>query len=181
MSATWLRIGLPAKLLLLTAVFVMLAEILIFLPSIANYRISWLNDRLTAANVAALPPRPYRGATSRQRAATSSYARPLCAPSPSGEAEPAAWYCLPVSELNIDEHFDLRQPPGMTVGQDLCGPRGANPRCHRSVLRARGSRHPCRGLSGPALRRRHRDRAAGGAAAREPWSATASTSSTCRS
>ncbi len=54
MRAAWLRIGLPAKLLFLTAVFVMLAEILIFLPSIANYRISWLNDRLTAANVAAL-------------------------------------------------------------------------------------------------------------------------------
>ena len=45
----WLRIGLPAKLLLLTAIFVTLAEILIFLPSIANYRIGWLNDRLTAA------------------------------------------------------------------------------------------------------------------------------------
>jgi len=50
----WLGIGLPAKLLVLTALFVTLAEILIFLPAIANYRISWLNDRLTAANVAAL-------------------------------------------------------------------------------------------------------------------------------
>lgn len=47
-------LGLPAKLLLLTAAFVMLAEVLIFLPSVANYRIAWLTDRLTAAELAAL-------------------------------------------------------------------------------------------------------------------------------
>ena len=41
--------GLSARLLLLTAVFVMLAEVLIFLPSIANFRVNWLTDRLTAA------------------------------------------------------------------------------------------------------------------------------------
>lgn len=50
----WLRLGLPAKLLLLTAGFVMLAEILIFVPSVANFRVSWLNDRLTAARIAVL-------------------------------------------------------------------------------------------------------------------------------
>lgn len=50
----WLRLGLPGKLLLLTALFVMMAEILIFVPSVANYRVSWLSDRLTAAQVAAL-------------------------------------------------------------------------------------------------------------------------------
>jgi signal transduction histidine kinase len=48
------RVGLPAKLLLLTVLFVMLAEILIFLPSIANFRLSWLNDRLVASQLAAL-------------------------------------------------------------------------------------------------------------------------------
>lgn len=48
------RLGLSAKLLLLTLVFVMLAEVLIFVPSVANYRISWLSDRLTASRLAAL-------------------------------------------------------------------------------------------------------------------------------
>jgi signal transduction histidine kinase len=48
------RLGLSAKLLLLTLLFVMLAEVLIFVPSVANYRISWLSDRLTAARLAAL-------------------------------------------------------------------------------------------------------------------------------
>lgn len=47
-------LGLSAKLLLLTTVFVMLAEILIFLPSVANFRINWLTDRLTAARLASL-------------------------------------------------------------------------------------------------------------------------------
>ncbi|HKD57530.1 MAG TPA: hypothetical protein VKD45_08475, partial [Hyphomicrobiaceae bacterium] len=47
-------LGLSAKLLLLTVSFVMLAEVLIFVPSVANHRISWLNDRLTAAQLAAL-------------------------------------------------------------------------------------------------------------------------------
>ena len=47
-------LGLSAKLLLLTIVFVMLAEVLIFVPSVANFRISWLTDRITAAQLAAL-------------------------------------------------------------------------------------------------------------------------------
>ncbi len=46
--------GLSARLLLLTIAFVMLAEILIFVPSVANFRNSWLNDRLASASTAAL-------------------------------------------------------------------------------------------------------------------------------
>jgi signal transduction histidine kinase len=48
------RFGLPARLLLLTVLFVMLAEVLIYVPSVANFRRSWLNDKLAAAQVAAL-------------------------------------------------------------------------------------------------------------------------------
>ncbi len=47
-------LGLPAKLLLLTSLFVMLAEVLIFVPSVANFRVNWLMDRLTAARLASL-------------------------------------------------------------------------------------------------------------------------------
>ena len=44
--------GLSTKLILLTIVFVLLAEVLIFVPSIASYRLSWLKERLgTAAAV----------------------------------------------------------------------------------------------------------------------------------
>ncbi|MDX2259990.1 MAG: HAMP domain-containing sensor histidine kinase [Hyphomicrobiaceae bacterium] len=51
---SWPHLGLPLKLLVLTSVFVMLAEVLIFVPSVANFRVNWLNDRLTAARLAAL-------------------------------------------------------------------------------------------------------------------------------
>jgi signal transduction histidine kinase len=48
------RVGLSGKLLVLTVLFVMLAEVLIYVPSIANFRLNWLNDRLAAAHTAAL-------------------------------------------------------------------------------------------------------------------------------
>jgi signal transduction histidine kinase len=46
--------GLSGKLLLLTIAFVMLGEVLIFLPSIANFRITWLKTRVAQAEIAAL-------------------------------------------------------------------------------------------------------------------------------
>lgn len=46
--------GLSAKLLTLTIIFVMIAEVLIFVPSVANFRRNWLDDRLAAAQVAVM-------------------------------------------------------------------------------------------------------------------------------
>jgi hypothetical protein len=48
------RFGLSGKLLVFTILFVMLAEVLIYVPSIAIFRVSWLNDRLASAYTAAL-------------------------------------------------------------------------------------------------------------------------------
>ncbi|WP_184261107.1 sensor histidine kinase [Rhodopseudomonas rhenobacensis] len=48
----WL--GLSGKLLLLTIPLVLIAEIMIYVPAIANFRLNRLNDRLAAANTAAL-------------------------------------------------------------------------------------------------------------------------------
>src|SRR3954469_24295793 len=48
------RLGLSGKLLLLTIPLVMIAGILIYVPAIANFRLNRLNDRLAAANTAAL-------------------------------------------------------------------------------------------------------------------------------
>ncbi|MBS0242292.1 MAG: HAMP domain-containing histidine kinase [Proteobacteria bacterium] len=47
-------LGLSGKLLILTTVFVMLAEVLIFVPSVANFRNKWLLDRLMSAQLASL-------------------------------------------------------------------------------------------------------------------------------
>jgi len=46
--------SLSARLLLLTIAFVMLAEVLIFTPSIGRFRLTFLEERLAAANLAAL-------------------------------------------------------------------------------------------------------------------------------
>src|SRR6202049_3162619 len=48
------RLGLSGKLLLLTIPLVMIAGMMIYVPAITNFRINRLNDRLAAANTAAL-------------------------------------------------------------------------------------------------------------------------------
>jgi signal transduction histidine kinase len=53
---SWLRLvtGLSGKVLMLTIIFVMLGEVLIFLPSIANFRIQWLKTRVAQSEIGAL-------------------------------------------------------------------------------------------------------------------------------
>lgn len=53
-TLSWRQLGLSGKLLLLTIPLVMIAEVLIYVPSIANFYENRLNDRLAAANTAAL-------------------------------------------------------------------------------------------------------------------------------
>jgi signal transduction histidine kinase len=48
------RFGLSARLLVLTVMFVLLAEILIYVPSVANFRQNWLANRISGAITAAL-------------------------------------------------------------------------------------------------------------------------------
>ncbi|MCC7348231.1 MAG: sensor histidine kinase, partial [Variibacter sp.] len=48
------RFGLSSKLLVLTILFVMATEVLVYVPSVANFRLNWLSDRLAAAHTAAL-------------------------------------------------------------------------------------------------------------------------------
>lgn len=46
--------SLSAKLLVMTILFVMLAEVLIFAPSVARFRLVWLEQRMAAGHLAAL-------------------------------------------------------------------------------------------------------------------------------
>ena len=48
------RFGLAQRLLMLLLLFIMLAEVAVYFPTIANFRNAWLRDRLTAAYTAAL-------------------------------------------------------------------------------------------------------------------------------
>jgi signal transduction histidine kinase len=52
--ASRIAFSLSAKLLWLTVAFVMIAEVLIFVPSVANFRKNWLAERLMSAQIAAL-------------------------------------------------------------------------------------------------------------------------------
>jgi signal transduction histidine kinase len=66
-----MRFGLSGKLLGLTVLFVMLAEVLIYVPSMGNYFTHWLADRLGRARAVALvldaaPAGMVSGAVSRQ-------------------------------------------------------------------------------------------------------------------
>src|SRR5438270_13226570 len=48
------RFGLSGKLLLLTILFVMIAEVLIYVPSIANFRLTGPSDRLPVARTVSI-------------------------------------------------------------------------------------------------------------------------------
>ncbi len=50
-------LGMSGRLLLLTIVFVMVAEVLIFVPSAADFRRDWMEERLQAARLASLAVR----------------------------------------------------------------------------------------------------------------------------
>ena len=51
--------GLSGKLLLLTILFVMIAEVLVFVPSVSSFRRQWLVERLAAAEIAGCSKAPW--------------------------------------------------------------------------------------------------------------------------
>ncbi|CAN1493712.1 BaeS Signal transduction histidine kinase [Rhabdaerophilaceae bacterium] len=53
-AQTAIRPGLSGRLMLLSVLFVLLAEVLIYVPSVANFRNAWLSDRLAQARATAL-------------------------------------------------------------------------------------------------------------------------------
>jgi signal transduction histidine kinase len=107
----WSELGLPAKLLLLTAIFVMLAEIFIFLPSVSSFRIGWLDERLTAAQLATLAAEGFPGGDvpSGLRAEMLRTAQVKAIAS---RRRGVRRLVLPVDpQMTIDAHYDLRQRP----------------------------------------------------------------------
>jgi signal transduction histidine kinase len=49
-----IRFGMSAKLLILTVLFMMLAEIVFYVPSVSNFRLVWIGNKLSASYTAAL-------------------------------------------------------------------------------------------------------------------------------
>ena len=112
----WRDLGLPAKLLMMTVVFVMLAEILIFLPSVSSFRVSWLDERLTAAQLATLAAEGFPGGDvpSGLRAEMLRTAQVKAIAS---RRRGVRRLVLPVDpSMTIDAHYDLRQRPDSLWG-----------------------------------------------------------------
>jgi signal transduction histidine kinase len=112
-------LGLSAKLLILTAAFVMLAEVLIFVPSIANFRVNWLTDRLTAARLAALAADAAPGGVvpASVRNELLSTARVLSVAIK--QSEMRRLVLPPDGPLNVDVRYDLRQDPATGLAATL--------------------------------------------------------------
>ena len=105
----WLGLGLPGKLLLLTAGFVMLSEVMIFVPSVANYRVAWLSDRLSAAQVASLAAEAVPGGDVPAKV-RAELLRTAQVKAVAVRRDGRRRLVLPADEpLVIDAHYDLRE------------------------------------------------------------------------
>ncbi|MBY5784554.1 HAMP domain-containing histidine kinase [Rhizobium leguminosarum] len=110
--------GLSGKLLWLTVVFIMLAEILIFFPSVASMRLRWLQDRLNTAAAAAIvidglqPVELPRALQKETLEATGTKAIVL---RKEGTSRLLATTDMPAS---VDEAYDLTDVPPVTAIRD---------------------------------------------------------------
>lgn len=109
---SWSGLSLPVKLLVLTVVFVMLAEVLIFLPSIANFRVNWLTQRLTSARLASLAadtaPKGQIPEMVKQELLDTAQVKGVAI-----KKNRVRRLVLPPSEpVIVHDSFDLRQKPG---------------------------------------------------------------------
>lgn len=107
--------GLSAKLLMLTMLFVLIAEVLIFLPSIANFRLQWLEERLgTAAAVSVVLLQTDPDSLSRpvQNDVLMAIGAKAIAVRDAGVSR-----LMVVAEMppNVDEHIDLANSGPLTA------------------------------------------------------------------
>ncbi|MBX5047046.1 ATP-binding protein [Rhizobium lentis] len=110
--------GLSGKLLWLTVIFIMLAEILIFFPSVASMRLRWLQERLNTAAAAAIvidglqPVELPRALQKETLEATGTKAIVL---RKEGTSRLLATTDMPTS---VDESYDLTDVPPLTAIRD---------------------------------------------------------------
>ncbi|KQV84513.1 HAMP domain-containing sensor histidine kinase [Rhizobium sp. Root1220] len=110
--------GLSGKLLWLTVVCIMLAEVLIFIPSVASMRLRWLDERLNAAAAAAIvidglqPVELPRALQKEILDATGTKAIVL---RKDGTSRLLATADMPTS---VDEQYDLTDVPASTAIRD---------------------------------------------------------------
>jgi signal transduction histidine kinase len=98
---------LSTKLLLLTVLFVMIAEVLIFIPSIANFRLRWLEERLgtaAAVSVVLMQGEPVELPRSVQEGLLKAVGAKAIAVRDAGVSRLLAMAEMPPA---VDEHVDI--------------------------------------------------------------------------
>jgi signal transduction histidine kinase len=112
--APFLR-SLSFRLLVLTAFFVMLSEVLIYTPSIARFRLTYLEERLASAHLAALALQaaPDRMVTEElaEQLLVHAGAHSIVARAPGGASRSIAR----PSDRQVDAEFDLRNHEAATL------------------------------------------------------------------
>lgn len=112
------RAGLSGRLLLLTIAFVMLTEVLLFAPSIARYRLVYLEQKLAAAHLAglSLEATPDRMVTAQL---TSTLLRHVGAYAAGLYGEGKLTHNLMVAEMPaVDREIDLRDDTAIELVRD---------------------------------------------------------------
>ena len=131
--------GLSAKLLLLTILFIMLAEVLVFVPSVSNFRRQWLMERLAAAQIAALAAEAAPGgqlpSTLRDELLERAKVKAIAVK----HADSRVLIIEMDMPADIDASYDLREASWLTLIADaldgLCRPgRPRHPRGRRPRL-----------------------------------------------
>src|SRR5262245_34253907 len=110
--------GLSAKLLLLTILFVMVAEVPVFVPSVSNFRRQWLMERLEAAKIASLAADAAPGgqlpATLRDDVLESAKVKAIAVK----RADQRRLVIEMDMPAQIDAHYDLREASWLSLIAD---------------------------------------------------------------
>jgi signal transduction histidine kinase len=113
-----LGLGLPAKLLLLTLTFVMVAQILIFVPLAANHRRNWLVRRVVAAKIASLALEASGGAALPERLRKELLTTAGVHAVSVKRADFRRLVLGPADEMEIAALYDLRSPGTVELMKD---------------------------------------------------------------
>ncbi|NNM71630.1 HAMP domain-containing histidine kinase [Enterovirga sp. DB1703] len=107
------RLGLSARLILLTTLFMMIAEVLIYVPSLANFRAAWIRNRVMGAQMIALalsaaPPGERPEELEEKLLAAVKGAQAIGV-----RGQGTQWLLATGAEVPPvpERHIDLRQPP----------------------------------------------------------------------
>ncbi|MGH1349567.1 MAG: sensor histidine kinase [Methyloligellaceae bacterium] len=113
------RLGLSTKLLLLTIIFVMLAEILIFMPSVANFRKNWFAERLAAAQLAALSVEASSGKMIPEMLQKELLKNAQVYAVALKREKSKRLVLSPNEQVQIRERYDFRDPSALTLLGDV--------------------------------------------------------------